>query len=390
MRFHREIEMGVYHQMGHDSWNLVSEKALHGYDGIVLSPVNDPPGAIELRLQKLGKLRNKIEVILDPQFYKPSSDRGHLAAWGHFSDDVDTVNLSDISWWEKRGQALVEVASTIGADSICSPAMLARTFNDEYYRWTVECANRLSKHASDIAQDVLLTALVRLPELAQKGRPEAIASILTSTDISRIYLVISDDLGPRDQRVDVEGLAGTVRLIKLLEDAGTKVLVAFSGLDMLIWKAAGASAAATGKFFNLRRFVPGRWDDASEGGRVVPYWTDEHLVTWLREADVRLLDREGLIDRSGASKNPYSAEILGIIDAGMGEAWVGLGWRQYLYWFKEIEAVLAADPSAAESILTAADHRWGAVAKSRVLLLDRENTGDWIRSWLNAIRLGLK
>jgi len=381
--------MGVYHQMGHDSWNLVSEKALHGFDGLILSPVNDPPDVVEQKLKKLGKLREKIEVILDPQFYKPGSDRGHLAAWGHFSSDVDTVNLNDLAWWEKRSQALVKAAITVGADSICSPAMLARVFSDDYYRWTVQCADRLAHLASEAGQDVLLTAIVRLPELAQKGKPESIASILTSTDISRIYLVIWDDLGPRDQRVDVEGLAGAVRLIKLLEDAGTQVLVAFSGLDMLIWKGAGASATATGKFFNLRRFVPGRWDDPVEGGRVVPYWTDDHLITWLRETDVRLLDRQGLIDRPGAAKNPYSVEILKIVDAGMGEPWVKFGWRQYLYWFKELESVLSADSNAIESILKAADARWGEVSKSRILLLDRENTGDWIRPWLNAIHLGV-
>lgn len=382
--------MGAYHQMGHDSWNLVNEKALLGYDGIVLSPVNDSPEAVEARLKKLGKLRDKIEVILDPQFYKPSSDRGQLAAWGHFSDDVDTVNLTDMSWWEKRGKALVKVASDIGADAVCSPAMLARLFNDDYYRWTVECANRLAKHASEKGQDVLLTTIVRLPELAQKGKPESIASILTSTDISRIYLVILDDLGPREQRVDVEGLAGAVKLIKLLEDAGSRVLVAFSGLDVLIWKAAGATSAATGKFFNLRRFVPGRWEDAAEGGRVVPYWTDEHLITWLREADVRLLDRHKLVDRAGASKNPYSLEILKIIDAGEGEAWVALGWRQYLYWFKEVEAAISTKHNEAELILAGVDKKWGMVTKSGVLLLDRENTGDWIRPWINAIRLGLQ
>lgn len=381
--------MGAYHQMGHDSWNLVSEKALHGFDGLILSPVNDPPDAVVQKLTKLGKLREKIEVILDPQFYKPGSDRGHLNSWGHFSSDVDTVNLSDQSWWEKRSKALVKVASEVGANAICSPAMLARVFSDEYYRWTVQCADRLEKHASEAKQDVLLTAIVRLPELAQKGRAEAIASILTSTNISRIYLVIWDDLEPRDQRTDIEGIAGVVRLIKLLENAESRVLAAFSGLDMLIWKAAGASSAATGKFFNLRRFVPGRWDDPSEGGRVVPYWTDEHLISWVREADVRLLDRHGLIDRTSATKNPYSEEILKIIDAGMGEPWVKYGWRQYLYWFRETESVLSTKPSAVESILTSADRRWGAVSKSRVLLLDRENTGDWIRPWLNAIHIGL-
>ena len=382
--------MAVYHQMGHDSWNLIDEKSLHGYSGIVLSPVNDPPENVVTRLSKLGKRRDKLEIILDPQFYKPSSDRGHLASWSHFSDDVDTVNLGDISWWEKRCNSLVATARDIGANAICSPAMLPRVYDDDYYRWTVDCAQRLQDAAAAQGLDTLLTAIVRLQELAKKGTPQRIASILTSNRISRLYLVLYDDLGPREQRTDFEALAGAINLIRLLEDAGTRVLVAFSGLDILLWKAAGASDAATGKFFNLRRFVPGRWEDASEGGRVVPYWTDGLLITWLREDDVKLLDKQGLIDRESTASNPYAQRILEVIDSGMGEAWMALGWRQYLHWFMEVEAAIDHNHSIAHQLLVAADSHWGEVNGSGIYLFDRQNTGDWIRPWLNAIRLGLQ
>lgn len=383
--------MGAYHQMGHDSWNLVGEKPLHNYQGMILSPVNDTPEAMSQKLQQLGKRRENLDVILDPQFYEPRSARGHLTSWPYFSDDVDTVNLGDFNWWEKRGESLVSIALKIGADAICSPAILPRVYDDNYYSWTVECANRVHKHASQAGLGILLTSIVRLSELAKNGRPQTIATILTATDISRVYLVLSDDLAPRAQRTDIEGLAGAVRLIKLLEEAGTQVLVAFSGLDMLLWKAAGASDVASGKFFNLRRFVPGRFEeDSPEGGRVVPYWTDSGLITWLREDDVKLLDKSKLIDREEAAANPYSEKILNILDAGSGEPWVKYGWRQYLYWFQETEAAISGDVKIARTLLRNADSLWGGVSTSEVYLYDRQNTGDWIRPWLNAIQIGLK
>lgn len=383
--------MGAYHQMGHDSWNLVGEKPLHNYKGMILSPVNDPPDAVSQKLQQLGKHRENLEIILDPQFYEPRSSRGHLTAWPHFSDDVDTVNLGDLKWWEKRGKSLVSIASDIGANAICSPAILPRVYDDNYYSWTVECANRVYEHSSQAGLEILLTSIVRLSELAKEGRPQAIASILTSTEIARVYLVLSDDLAPRTQRTDIEGLVGAVRLIKLLEGAGTQVLVAFSGLDMILWKAAGARDVASGKFFNLRRFVPGRFEeDAPEGGRVVPYWTDSGLVTWLREDDVKLLDKSKLINREEAVSNPYSQKILDILDAGSGEAWVKYGWRQYLYWFQETEAAISDDVKIAKTLLRNSDSLWGDVSDSEVYLYDRHNTGDWIRPWLNAIQIGLK
>lgn len=382
--------MAVYHQMGHDSWNLIDEKSLHGYAGIILSPVNDSPDDVATRLTKLGKRRDNLEVILDPQLYKPSSDRGQLTQWKHFSEDVDTVDLGNQIWWDRQCESLVATACEIGANAICSPAMLPRVYDGEYYRWTVDCAERLLGIASEQKISTLLTAVVRIQELAHKGASERIASILTSNSISRLYLVLFDDLGPRDQRKDFEALAGAIRLIRLLEQAGTRVLVAFSGLDVLLWKAAGATDAATGKFFNLRRFVPGRWEDAAEGGRVIPYWTDDLLVTWLREDDVRLLDMNGLIDRENAASNPYSVRILEILDAAKGEAWVALGWRQYLHWFMEVEGAISRDRSTAHRMLVAADTRWGEVSAAEIYLFDRQNTGDWIRPWLNAIRLGTK
>ncbi|HJU39648.1 MAG TPA: hypothetical protein VJ724_08750, partial [Tahibacter sp.] len=120
--------------------------------------------------------------------------------------------------------------------------------------------------------------------------------------------------------------------------------------------------------------------------RVLPYWTDDSLVTWLRENDFRLLDRAGLIDREAASSNPYSRDILKIVDSSEPTPWVGLGWRQYLFWFKQVEAAVGGDPTQSARILLAADAKWGKIGESEIYLFDRKNTGDWIRAWLNALR----
>jgi hypothetical protein len=122
----------------------------------------------------------------------------------------------------------------------------------------------------------------------------------------------------------------------------------------------------------------------------VPYWTDGSLITWLREDDVRMLDREGLIDRAIATTNPYSQNILDILDAGEGKAWVGEGWRQYLYWLQETEATVSGDIKAIRTLLKTADTAWGAIADEEIYLYDRQNTGEWIRPWLNAIKIGLE
>jgi hypothetical protein len=248
-----------------------------------------------------------------------------------------------MKWWGDRCRRLVEQGERIGVTAIASPAPIPRAFD----------------------------AAVHLPELAKPGTAERIASILTRSRISRIYLVLVDDVTPRAQRLDAEALAGAISLIRILETANSHVLLAFSGIDMLLWKFAGATDVATGKFFNLRRFVPGRWEDPAEGGRVLPYWTDDEFLTWFREEDVRFLLRLGLIDRDRSSVNPYSREILTTLDNRAGEPWVRLGWRQYMYWFAQREAEIESHNLNVRDVLERADQRWLDIETRRARLFER-------------------
>jgi hypothetical protein len=380
--------MAAYHQMGHDSWNLVNEEALSSFAGLVLSPVNSTPDQVIEKLHDLGEARERLDIVLDPQLYKPRSDRGKLPDWSYVERDFDTVDLSNSAWWDERCRLLVAESQRVGADAIASPALIPRAFDAAYYESVINCADRLSAMLAGTATSTLITAIVRLADLAQPGAAERIASILTRSRVDRIYLVFHDDLTPRAQRTDAETLAGAMQLIRTLETAASRVLVAFSGLDMLLWKHAGATDVATGKFFNLRRFVPGRWEDPADGGRQLPYWTDDELITWLREDDVRLLLRRGILDPASAVSNPYSQQILEVLDRRSGEAWVRLGWRQYLYWFSQWEAAIRPNSTDVETVLLKADQRWQAIAAAKVYLFDPAvNNGEWVRAWLNALLL---
>ncbi len=379
--------MAAYHQMGHDSWNLVGEDELRSYRGLVLSPVNNGPAEMAEKLGALGSLRSALDVVLDPQFYKPSSDRGSLPDWSHITNDFETADLGDIDWWADRCRKLLQEGERVGASSIASPAIIPRTFDPDYYDSVVACADLMDNMAQERQISTLVTVIVRLAEVAQPGFAERIASIVTRSRVNRVYLVFFDDGSPRAQRTDVDALAGGMRLIRTLESAGSRVLVAFSGLDMLLWKSAGATDVATGKFFNLRRFVPGRWDDADDGGRVLPYWTDDDFVTWLREDDVRLLLKLGLIDADRAAVNPFSREILELLQKHGGEPWVRLGWRQYLYWFGQREGDIEIGKATAREILVHADQHWTALDQRGAYLFERTNNGEWVRAWLNALLL---
>jgi hypothetical protein len=89
--------MSAYHQMGHDSRNLLREDDLATYSGAVLSPVNDPLDRLVALIQELSS--SGMEFIFDPQLYYPDSKRRQLVEWSYFPSDVETADQADRSWW---------------------------------------------------------------------------------------------------------------------------------------------------------------------------------------------------------------------------------------------------------------------------------------------------
>lgn len=375
--------MAAYHQMGNDSWNLLDEASLAGYAGVVLSPVNASPEETKAKLPKAKSSRPNLEVILDPQFYRPKSKKGQLGAWPHITADLDSADPANREWWKARCASLAKVAAEVGATSVCSPSFVPTKFDEEFYAFVIETAATLSAETS---LKVLLTAIVRLQDLAKPEVVMRLASALSTSPIKRFYLVFHDELEPRKQRSDYQTLANAFRLIEALEKSGIKTLVSFSGLDMLLWKAAGATDIATGKHFNLRRFAPSRWDDETEGGRQLPYWTEGSMLTWFREDDLRLLDEEGLIDRAAAADNPYAQEILKIIDERSGKPWLGTAWRQYLHWFQKYEREADKNFTFVSNTCYNADAQWQKFRETKALMFEPDNDGSWVRAWINALR----
>ena len=219
---------------------------------------------------------------------------------------------------------------------------------------------------------------------AELGRAMRIASIVTRTKASSVYLVIVSNSEPRREFWDVEELKGALKLIDSLEKSGLPVLVGFSSSDMVLWKFAGAASCATGKFFNLRRFTSSRFEEPSVGGTPMAYWFEESLMAFLRESDViRVRQAGGLSEAS--IKNPYGQEILECIDNARGQAWIGLGWRQWMYAFADLEKRIGHNAIDVGQLLRHADEAWLALDDANILTEERQNNGAWVRAWRRAI-----
>ena len=372
--------MPAYHQMGHDSQNLLGE--VSGFGGAIISPVNEVEAGVSAMVS--SRSSNAYEFIFDPQLYFPRrADRGQLATWSYFPKDFYTADMTSETWWGTLLDALASTVGRVGARAVCSPATIAASmFTNEYYEAMRGLADRLTEFCARDGFRVLETVIARLPDLAAPNRALEIASVVSNTKAAGIYLILLCDVRPRDELRDVDQLKGAMRLVHLLEQSGLPVLVGCSSSDVLLWKAAGATSCATGKFANLRRFTPGRFNEPEEGGRLMAYWFEEPLLSFLRGSDVPRVQAHGL---ATTTTNPFGSEILAQLASDPAKAWVGLGWRQYMHWFADVEARLASGAVAARDLIRAAERNWQTLEDNDVFMEEKANDGSWLRPWLRAV-----
>jgi hypothetical protein len=376
--------------MGHHSNNLVDLPEMSAFAGAIFSPINAGIEEVKEQIALGRQTRGQFENILDPQLYVPASERGHLKEWAYYPKDVDTADLTSSAWWSALNEKLTRACESLGLDSLCSPTVIPKVFDDKYYTRTVQVGSELAAHHRDTKTGVLQTALVNLPELADANRPLELASIISRTKAERIYLIFVGTTEPRRELNQADELVGAMRLIYALETNGVPVIVGFCSSDVLLWKAAGASSCASGKFFNLRRFTRQRFEEpTATGGGQLPYWFEEALTAFLRQGDLIRVHRAGLIGEA-SNRNPFCQQILEILEEAARthtppKAWLAISWRQFLYWFADVEDRLKRGNANVETILRAADAYWSKLDKAKILLEERFNDGTWIRIWLNAL-----
>ncbi|MBK9125886.1 MAG: hypothetical protein IPM16_22545 [Chloroflexi bacterium] len=373
--------MVAYHQMGHQSDNLVDATELASFGGAILSPVNYSRSQIETFI-KQNRKREGFELIFDPQLYYPRTPKEKLRSWSYFPNEFETTDYTAPSGWSSLIDTLAQTVTSLEPHAVCTPAIVPRRYTDEYFGLGNEIAEMLIRATKGFEVSVLQTVVVALGDLTDFSHVKSISSIITASRADRVYLVFgSSAANPRRELTSTEELKGAMLLIDSLQTNGVDTLVGFCSSELILWKAAGATSCATGKFWNTRRFNEGRWAaDADQGSGQVAYFFEESLLAFLRESDI-LRTTFALSDAS--LRNPYYEEIKNRIAEG--QAWVGHGWRQYLYWFADIERRLSSGETDATTLLKSADNMWGRVEEEQVILEERGNNGGWIRPWLRSV-----
>lgn len=375
--------MSVYHQMGHASINLVKEKNLNQFKGAILSPVNYREDQIIEQIKDMHTI-DGFETIFDPQLYFPRTERGHLQEWSYFPDEVDTAIVGQESWWEEVVEDVISTCKTISCQAACSPAFAPKNYTSDYYTMMINLGNYFTEKLEGTTITPLQTVLIGLKEITSSESALRISSIVSKSTAERVYLIFVSDTIPRREFSDTDELKNAMKIIALLEEAGIEVLVGFSSTDFVLWKAAGATSCATGKFFNLRRFTSSRFEEPSNGGGQLPYWFEENLLAFLRESDLIRIIRSNLV-KDVYSNNPYSVEILNHLKNNPEKAWLALSWKQYMFAFADLEKRIEDGYSDVSQLLMNSEDNWLKADEKNILMEESRNNGDWIRIWRRAL-----
>jgi len=382
--------MSTYLQMGHDTENLVGGKDLDEYKGIILSPINREPGSLVSDIERFRK-KGEYDIVFDPQLYFPRSLRGHLYKHPYYPSDIDTADLSSDSWWDTIVSSLSKFSQELKVNAVASPVICPKVWSDDYFTRCVDTSRILAESLDGTGVRVLTTVMVHVSQLIDE-LVLRIASIISGVDTSGYYIVLVNDVEPRREFSDPDELFGIMSLIKELEGTGKPLLMSHCSSDMLLFKAAGASHCATGKFFNLRRFTKSRYDEPAAGGGQLPYWFEHSLIAFLREADVLRLQKEGYgkLLCTLESGNYWSEPILENFKASPPSSWLALGWRQYLSWFGKTELLLAQHPELTREWLRTAEQNWRDLEDNDILFDEARNDGKWIRPWRQSLSRFMK
>jgi len=382
--------VSVFHQMGHDSRNLVFEQCLSNYSGVILSPLNDDQSSMIQFLSDVKKHKNidEFETIFDPQLFFPKSEKDTLNDWGYFPCDTSSEDHTQLSWWRTLNTNLVESIVPLNISGLCSPVRVPRVYSDDYYSLCVDICDDLCAKLDDV--EILQTLFVDYDDLSSENRAKEISSIISKTQAERCYLILHSNVTPRRELVDEKSLRGALDLIYLLEQCNLKVLVGYSSSDFILWKYAGASSIATGKFFNLRRFSPSRWEEStSSGGGQLAYWFEPSLLAFLREADLDRLLSKSIIPPESQISSPAS-EILLFKNDRPGVSWLGRSWRLYLNWYQSFDKNYSTPMLEADNYLADCEKAWATIENEGILMEERQNDGSWLRKWRQAIRTSLR
>jgi len=308
---------------------------------VVLSPRDLKPERLPTFAQSITDLPGG-RVLLDPQFYLPNADHERLCSHSYWPKNYQTGAF----WGSERPQALLEslreLNSSINADAMILPGLLAQTVNDDW----LATQDSVIAAAKDLDSDLPKLATIALSADATRddAQVEALLEHCPQWECDGFYVVCEHPQGAYLVD-DIAWLANVLDITAGLKLLGRKVILGYCNHQLLVAAAAKADAICSGTWMNVRSFPPDKFrtDYEEEIKRRSTWYYCPQALSEYKLTYLELANRAGVL-RDMAPLAGLDGGYVTPLFAGAQPSSVGFSespaFRHYLHALKcQIEAV---------------------------------------------------
>ena len=250
--------MEMYLQCGHGMMNHCRELITRWGGGtVILSPRDNT----RVQLQGLADTIHAIpggNVLLDPQFYLPHTEREKLVAHDYWPADFDSLTFTQGPGLAKLMTSLLKYNNDFGCREFIIPGLYAATVDDDWLRFQhifVGTARMISGQLPVCPTIALSSAAVK-----DDNQIELLLEHAKAWKAEYYYIVLEHP--PLQYMVDDPGwVSNALDLCAGLKLLGAKVLLGYCNQQQLIAASAKVHAIASGTWMNVRSFNPQKFEE---------------------------------------------------------------------------------------------------------------------------------
>ena len=386
-------------QLGHNGHKLTESILENGYaDGAILSPADYEKGKNEEMARAFSN--NGGEVLFDPQFYIPRTDRPGLETYPYFreygGDDFDTAGVK--SEFADLCDEIISVQDAIGVDAYIAPARFLDTFSSKKLDEWEELTGEFIRRARDSDRDIPVFASLPLlsTSLVDSTQRKNLLNRVTRLDPDGFYVSVEFDMEHRYPLTKASNVYSYLDLLLSLKKNRYEVIVGHTHQIAHLLFAIGVDAFASGHYQNLRAFDTRRWDPQDEqgGGRIVVKYYSEEILNELRvDPELDLMYQKDDFDLDYIrTKSPYDAELFEptLPPSAVGWKFRDDAWDHYIWSCNQIaEKYRGLDQEEkielAKSTLADAEEKYETITEDLGVLSEPEPA--IYSDWSNALQL---
>lgn len=285
--------MELYIQFGHGMMTMSEELLSNWQAGVVILSPRD------LKYEQMERFSAKVHdqnssIVIDPQFYVPTSEHTKLTGHSFWPDDYQTAWLNRASISQMLTRLKDEYNDSMQSLFFILPSIRSSEINQDWVsinEMVVNEAIRLNPHENLYATLCFSHEIMRSEEQIHLA-----LEYIETWDIQGCYIVAEP---PNNSYLidDPIWLINLLDLVAGIKQQGKRVVVGYSSHQMLCLALGKADAIATGNFLNVRSFNTARFNAPEDGaGRRSTWYYSPQALSEYQIPFLDIAHRMGILD----------------------------------------------------------------------------------------------